>query len=1333
MSSRLCWRFAQLICLALVTATEATNANEAKLSTFDKPNGEIIFALSLSPSEQLEPAEGHDIVILFDTSASQTGLYRDDAVAALETVLKHLAPKDRVQLMAVDLDAIPLSIRFDGAESDTTRQALKKLSERLPLGSTDMMAGLTAALERFDNGSDRPRRVLFIGDGVSRANILETREFGNLVKRYVDHKISVVSFGIGPKRDILLLSILANHTGGHVYVDSNQNSPQQAGGALAAAVRTPVVWPKKTDVSTGFSEVYPALMPPLRTDRDSVVIGTLSNREKQSIQLQGDVNGRQVQWNWQLEVQPSSEDFAHVSKLVDISRQDLGLSLPTAGSAVLVETQRIIMTGANRLSKMSAQALAQGDVSGARMLADAALAHDPHNPQAKVMQSASASQRNRAVVRVAQVNDGDFLGGLSDAGEMEGVLGPADSDAPLVLRGEPIQTPERPDGELLGQVEARRRANQDALRVEVRSALSAASDLMSTNPDEAVTNLKIFMQDVRQAIGIDTEVRSQLADQIESAIREGERRRIEKDRLDAEAAENLAIARERQRILESLGRQEARQGEILDRFNALMDEGNFLDAQAAAFEAKSLSPTSAHAELAILASRLQGNVERVLDIRDRRHRMFSETLAQVEESMIPFPDEPPLVYPDPEFWEELTNRRAKYKAIDLANTGGAEEKILTELEEETTFDFFETPLEEVAREISDLHNITVVLDKQALEDLALDPSEPISKELSGITLRSALRLMLRDLELTYVIADEVLQITTQERAGSSLVTKVYPVGDLVLPIQSGIGLGGGMMGGGMMGGGMMGGGMMGGGMGGGMMGGMGGGMMGGGGFFAVDDELKLSTNDQAGVAKPRAIIVDATENSVERAWNAFFASQRKLDTKDRASAADIRQTVREAFGRKDYAAAASIMQAALRHGFPQPWMYEALALTLEAGGAEKSEIERALMSAVDFSDSIDEIFFVAGYMARNGFEQRALKLFREVAEANPARPEPFTLALKTAQRIGDHDALQWASIGVLRQAWPNEHQHLRNEAVGVAKRAYQELTKAGKVDEAQQLRDAVNYALMRDCVAEVSWTGDADVDIYVEEPTGTVCSAQNPRTTAGGVLMGDVSAETGNSGDRLSETYVCPEGFSGRYRLLIQPVYGEVTAGKVSVKLTVAKGSDHEQTIHKQIPVADKKVVVVFDLPSGRRREVLREQQVATVAKRLDVKRTVLAQQLDQTSSSSALNDFALDRALLANGLIPRLRSAVGYQPVITTIPEGTNMFATAVISADRRYVRISPSPIFSGIGDVFNFNITGGQNTAGGTGATGGGLGGGGGGLGGGGFGGGGGGFGGGGFGGGF
>ncbi len=46
----------------------------------------------------------------------------------------------------------------------------------------------------------------------------------------------------------------------------------------------------------------------------------------------------------------------------------------------------------------------------------------------------------------------------------------------------------------------------------------------------------------------------------------------------------------------------------------------------------------------------------------------------------------------------------------------------------------------------------------------------------GVTLRSALRLMLKEFDLTFVVRDEVLLITGTEPASEMLMTRTYPVG-----------------------------------------------------------------------------------------------------------------------------------------------------------------------------------------------------------------------------------------------------------------------------------------------------------------------------------------------------------------------------------------------------------------------------------------------------------------------------------------------------------------------------------------------------------------------------
>ena len=94
-------------------------------------------------------------------------------------------------------------------------------------------------------------------------------------------------------------------------------------------------------------------------------------------------------------------------------------------------------------------------------------------------------------------------------------------------------------------------------------------------------------------------------------------------------------------------------------------------------------------------------------------------------------------------------------------------------------DFVETPLEEVVTFLQDEYEIPIMLDTPELDDVGIDPNEQISVNLRNITLRSALRLMLPRIGLTYVIQDEVLLITTPEKAETLLFTCVYDVRGIV--------------------------------------------------------------------------------------------------------------------------------------------------------------------------------------------------------------------------------------------------------------------------------------------------------------------------------------------------------------------------------------------------------------------------------------------------------------------------------------------------------------------------------------------------------------------------
>jgi hypothetical protein len=312
-----------------------------------------------------------------------------------------------------------------------------------------------------------------------------------------------------------------------------------------------------------------------------------------------------------------------------------------------------------------------------------------------------------------------------------------------------------------------------------------------------------------------------------------------------------------------------------------------------------------------------------------------------------------------------------------------------------------------------------------------------------------------------------------------------------------------------------------------------------------------------------------------------------------------------------------------------------------------------------------------------------------VVKIEPLRSEAYALGLRAAERCDDLAGVRWATVGILSQAWPAELAEIELTASRIAKATLERLSSEGKKAERDAYLKQLQEAVVRDCLVRVSWTGDADIDVSVEEPAGTICSVDEPRTASGGVNLGDAYAVEGKSGDESSEVYVCPKGFAGKYRVRIRRVWGEVTAGKVTVDVYTHLRSGEVQHERQQLELTDKDAMVVFDLNHGRREEPLAAAQLAGAIKRqAALSRSVLAQQIGSGSDPGVLpvrpGDFARQAAFFNRA------GAVGFQPIIQVLPEGTMLSIIGVVSADRRYVRVAVQPIISSIGDVQTFTFAG-------------------------------------------
>lgn len=113
----------------------------------------------------------------------------------------------------------------------------------------------------------------------------------------------------------------------------------------------------------------------------------------------------------------------------------------------------------------------------------------------------------------------------------------------------------------------------------------------------------------------------------------------------------------------------------------------------------------------------------------------------------------------------------------------AEVAIREKLVERDAFAYEDMPLKEIVNDLKMKWDIPIVIDMKALSEASVTADQPISIQLPKVTRKSGLKLILEPIELTYVVRDEVLVVTTQEEAKRTLFTCFYDLRDLITAVE----------------------------------------------------------------------------------------------------------------------------------------------------------------------------------------------------------------------------------------------------------------------------------------------------------------------------------------------------------------------------------------------------------------------------------------------------------------------------------------------------------------------------------------------------------------------
>ena len=108
----------------------------------------------------------------------------------------------------------------------------------------------------------------------------------------------------------------------------------------------------------------------------------------------------------------------------------------------------------------------------------------------------------------------------------------------------------------------------------------------------------------------------------------------------------------------------------------------------------------------------------------------------------------------------------------------SEQAIQEALQSKVDFSFPKTPLPKVLDSLRDQHGINIFLPADVLENEGLKPDHPVSIAMKGVSLKSALEMILKPLNLDYVVDNEVVKIMPAYEANRTYKMRIYPVADL---------------------------------------------------------------------------------------------------------------------------------------------------------------------------------------------------------------------------------------------------------------------------------------------------------------------------------------------------------------------------------------------------------------------------------------------------------------------------------------------------------------------------------------------------------------------------
>ncbi|MDR0870416.1 MAG: hypothetical protein LBN39_06445, partial [Planctomycetaceae bacterium] len=246
------------------------------------------------------------------------------------------------------------------------------------------------------------------------------------------------------------------------------------------------------------------------------------------------------------------------------------------------------------------------------------------------------------------------------------------------------------------------------------------------------------------------------------------------------AKQNQAVLEDRRREAEELRNKEERLKTLFAECNKLIDEQRYEEAVMLAKKAKEFAPDEPATNMLLTTTQLAWNAYRSAAVRDDKAEAFVNAMLGVDNaSVMPNFEKSPIHYIDN--WKGLTERRRSSDDVLKFRRPESELEILRKLEMPVSINIDKPiPLEQLLKILSGQTGVDIIVDWNALREVDITTDRLVSIQImKEIKLKSVLNLILDQMNLAYVVKNEMLNITSASKAKGALYEHTYYVGDLI--------------------------------------------------------------------------------------------------------------------------------------------------------------------------------------------------------------------------------------------------------------------------------------------------------------------------------------------------------------------------------------------------------------------------------------------------------------------------------------------------------------------------------------------------------------------------